>query len=42
MITTGLSYRERIGLLVERKLNDEIERWLERALERQEVLRFSG
>ena len=29
-------------LLVERKLNDEIERWLERALERQEVLRFSG
>jgi hypothetical protein len=29
-------------LLVERKLNEEIERWLERALERQEVLRFSG
>ena len=28
-------------LLVERKLNDEIERWLERAMERQEVLRFS-
>lgn len=28
-------------LLVERKLNDEIERWLERAGERQEVLRFS-
>ena len=29
-------------LLVERKLHDEIERWLERALERQEVLRYSG
>ena len=28
-------------LLVERKLNDEIERWLARAEERQEVLRFS-
>lgn len=28
-------------LLVERKLNDEIERWLERAMERQEILRFS-
>ena len=28
-------------LLVERKLNDEIERWLARALERQEVLRFN-
>jgi len=28
-------------LLVERKLNDEIERWLERAMERQEVLQFS-
>jgi hypothetical protein len=28
-------------LLVERKLNDEIERWLARAMERQEVLRFS-
>ena len=28
-------------LLVERKINDEIERWLERAMERQEVLRFS-
>ena len=28
-------------LLVERKLNEEIERWLERARERQEVLRFS-
>ncbi len=28
-------------LLVERKLNDEIERWLARAGERQEVLRFS-
>ena len=28
-------------LLVERKLNDEIERWLVRASEHQEVLRFS-
>jgi len=28
-------------LLVERKLNDEIERWLARAIERQEILRFS-
>lgn len=28
-------------LLVERKLNDEIERWLARAMERQEVLRFN-
>jgi len=28
-------------LLVERKLNDEIERWLARAMERQEILRFS-
>jgi hypothetical protein len=28
-------------LLVERKLNDEIERWLERATKRQEVLQFS-
>jgi hypothetical protein len=28
-------------LLVERKLNDEIERWLARAAERQEVLRFN-
>ena len=28
-------------LLVERKLNDEIERWLARATERQEVLRFN-
>lgn len=28
-------------LLVERKLNDEIERWLTRAAERQEVTRFS-
>ena len=28
-------------ILVERKLNDEIERWLARAMERQEVLRFS-
>ena len=28
-------------LLVERKLNDEIERWIERAEDRQEVLRFS-
>jgi len=28
-------------LLVERKLNDEIERWLVRAMERHEVLRFS-
>jgi len=28
-------------LLVERKLNDEIERWLERAMDRQEVLQFS-
>ncbi len=28
-------------LLVERKLNDEIERWLVRAAEHQEVLRFS-
>lgn len=30
-----------IQLLVERKLNDEIERWLGRASERQEVLRFT-
>jgi hypothetical protein len=28
-------------LLVERKLNEEIERWLARAMERQEVLRFN-
>ncbi len=28
-------------ILVERKLNDEIERWLARAMERQEILRFS-
>jgi hypothetical protein len=28
-------------LLVERKLNDEIERWLARATEHQEILRFS-
>jgi hypothetical protein len=28
-------------LLVERKLNEEIERWLERAEEDQEVMRFS-
>jgi len=28
-------------LLVEQKLNDEIERWLNRAMERQEVLKFS-
>lgn len=28
-------------LLVERKLNDEIERWLARARERQEVIRFN-
>ena len=28
-------------IVVERKLNDEIERWLERAEDRQEVLRFS-
>ena len=28
-------------LLVEQKLNDEIERWLTRAMERQEILRFS-
>jgi hypothetical protein len=28
-------------LLVERKLNDEIERWLARAMERQEILRFN-
>lgn len=28
-------------ILVERKLNEEIERWLARAMERQEVLRFS-
>jgi hypothetical protein len=28
-------------LLVERKLNEEIERWLTRAEERQEVTRFS-
>jgi hypothetical protein len=28
-------------LLVERKLNDEIEAWLVRARERQEILRFS-
>ena len=27
-------------ILVQRKLNDEIERWVERAMERQEVLRF--
>jgi hypothetical protein len=34
--------REQLHLiLVERKLNDEIERWLARARERQEVLRFS-
>ena len=36
------SVREQLHqILVERKLNDEIERWLERASERQEVLRFS-
>ena len=29
-------------LLVERKLNEEIERWLDRAMEQQEVLRFGG
>ena len=29
------------ALLVERKLNEEIERWLVRAGERQEVTRFS-
>ena len=28
-------------ILVERKLNDEIERWLARAMERQEILRFN-
>jgi len=28
-------------ILVARKLNDEIERWLARASERQEVMRFS-
>jgi hypothetical protein len=34
--------REQLHLiLVERKLNDEIERWLARARQRQEVLRFS-
>jgi hypothetical protein len=36
------SVREHLHrIVVERKLNDEIERWLERAEERQEVLRFS-
>jgi len=29
------------ALLVERKLNEEIEKWLDRAVERQEVTRFS-
>ena len=34
--------REQIyELLIERKLNEEIERWLARARERQEVLRFN-